>query len=88
MFLALFFLSMYFGWLPDPNRTAANLVTEKLLSRMATARAELHRMNDRQLRLFSMLTELCLAMQRHDPKSVGTCSYLYQDQDQDHGGVP
>jgi len=83
--IALVFLGMYFGWLPDPRRTASEKLVGAMTSEMAGLRADVRRASERSVRLMGMMTELCLAMQRHDAKSVGSCTYVYENH---QGGGP
>src|SRR5262245_57624748 len=75
--LAIFFLSLYFGWLPDPHRAEIKTLVAGATKQMAGVRAELRRSSERQLKMLTQLLELCLAVQRHDAKSIGSCSYIY-----------
>jgi hypothetical protein len=84
--IAVLFLLMYLGWLPDPRRTAAEKLVGEVVERMDDVRTEMRRVNERQIRMFSMLTELCLAAQRHDGKSVASCSYVYSNHQIPRGG--
>lgn len=78
-FIALLFLAMYFGWLPDPRRTEAERLVKEFTVATQAVHNDMGRVVSQHSRMFSMLTELCLAMQRHDNSSVGTCGYVHQD---------
>ena len=76
---AVLFVSLYFGWLPDSRREALDTVAAGMRGELAGMRTEIRRLNERQIKIFSMLTEICLAAHRHDPKSIDTCSYVYSN---------
>jgi len=84
--IAILFGSLYFGWLPDPRRTAAEKLVASITAEMNGLRMEARRNGERTLRALGMMTELCLTLQRHDPKSTGSCSYVYQNHSEGGGG--
>src|SRR5262245_16564477 len=85
--IAILFGSLYLGWLPDPRRTANEKLVTSITEEMNGLRMEARRNGERTLRALSMMTELCLTMQRHDPKSTGSCSYVYQNHGEGEGGL-
>jgi hypothetical protein len=86
--LAVLFMGLYFGWLPDPRRYEIAKMAADTIAETIELRSAVRRLGERQARTMIMLTELCLAMQRHDQKSTGSCAYIYQNHDGGSPGVP